>query len=274
MIRKPGRLRLDQIPKEFFTPEFLLIEATGYRETVLESIVENKRLDLLPANYAVSESWNSKTSSGATPREILELLLEREAKREVSRAESEANLARARSEPATEKQKEKLRFYGYALNEEITKGEASDALDKCAREFPEVNHDYYNRPATEEQLARIREINEHPDCGPDEPFYDFENEGPLTYGAAKDLIQEWGWLRRQKEREDLDRESLIGCVARTDFFPQLTYGRVEKAAKCLDQINPEWMEGKDRHNVLLRKVAELNPELAEKDGWLRVLLEK
>ena len=88
------------------------------------------------------------------------------------------------------------------MKEGITKGEASDTIDEYVRQSPQKNADYYNRPATEEQLAKVREINEHPDCGHDEPFYDFENEGPLTYGKAKDLIQEWGWLERQKEREE------------------------------------------------------------------------
>jgi hypothetical protein len=108
-----------------------------------------------------------------------------------------------RSAPATEKQKEKLRYFGCTFDENISKGQASDALDRCARDFPAINQAYYSRPATEEQLAKVREINRHPDCGSDEPFYDFQSEDPLTYGKAKDLIQEWGWLQRERENEKL-----------------------------------------------------------------------
>src|SRR5579862_4356401 len=159
----------DQIPKEFLTPEFLSIEASGYRLTVLHQLAYAKRLDLVPDIYANSEMWNLKNSQGLTPREVLESVIQRE-----------DYVAKVRTEPATEKQKEKLRYFGYAFDESISKGQASDAIDKCVKDFPEKDLAYYNRPATEEQLAELREINEHPDCGPDEPFYDFENEGPLT----------------------------------------------------------------------------------------------
>jgi rubrerythrin len=185
----------DQIPKEFLTPEFLFIEATGYRHTVLHYFALSKSLGLISKIDANSEVWNWKDSNGQTLHSILEGLIERE-------AESNAYIARVRSEPATEKQKEKLRYFRYAFDENISKGHASDAIDKCVRDLPELNQAYYNRPATEEQLAKLREINKHPDCGPDEPFYDFENEGPVTYGKAKDLIQEWEGLRRQKYWEE------------------------------------------------------------------------
>jgi hypothetical protein len=185
----------DQIPKEFLTPEFLSIEASGYRLTVLHQFAYSKSLDLIPEIYANSGMWNLRNSSGQTPREVFESVIQ-----------NEVFLAKVRSEPATEKQKEKLCYFGYSFDEHISKGEASDALDKCARDFPQINQAYYNRPPTEEQLAKVHEINEHPDCGPDEPFYDFENEEPLTYGKAKDLIQEWVWFQRQKEQEEFDRE--------------------------------------------------------------------
>ena len=49
----------------------------------------------------------------------------------------ESFVASARSEPATEKQKEKLRYFGYPLKDGMTKGEASDAIDEYVRRFPE-----------------------------------------------------------------------------------------------------------------------------------------
>jgi hypothetical protein len=91
----------DQIPMEFLTPEFLSIEACGYRETVLHYLARQNRLDLVPAIYANSPMWNLKNNSGQTPRGVVEANKERE-----------VYVARVRSEPATEKQKEKLRWFG------------------------------------------------------------------------------------------------------------------------------------------------------------------
>lgn len=253
----------DQIPKEFMTIEFLKIEATGYRNTVLQYLLMSNSLDVIPGIYTNSALLDYKNSRGRTLRQEIE-----------AKRESEASVARVRSEPATEKQKEKLRYFGYAFDENISKGQASDALDKCVRDFPEKERAYYNRPATEDQLAQIRQFNKKSKHIDGEPYYDFEDAWPLSYGKAKDLIQEWGWLQRTKEREEDSRQNLLTLVARIDFFPRLTLGRVKKAAKALDEISPGWIQDKDRYNLLLKKVAELNPELAEKDGWLRVLLER
>ena len=221
----------DQIPKEFLTPEYLSIEASGYRLTVLHQLAYANKLDLVPDIYANSKMWNLRNSSGQTPREVVETSIKQA-----------AYVAGVRAEPMTEKQKEKLRFFGYAFDENTTKGQASDALDKCARDFPEVDRAYYGRPATEEQLAQIREINEHPVCGPDEPFYDFENGGPLTYGKAKDLIQEWGWLERQREREK-DQEYLES----EDFRIEQRWARIDGFRECTrEQVTKAWAIVKSR----------------------------
>ena len=189
----------DQIPKEFLTPEFLLIEATGHRETVLEHIVRRKRLDLLPGDLAESELWNVKNADGQTARAILQILLQREAQLKEWQAERAARVERVRSEAATEKQKEKLRYFGYTVKPGMTKGEASDAIDECVRKFPAVNQAYYNRPATEEQLAKLRATNKSPDVDPEEPYYDPDE--PLTYGEAKEMIHDWEMDQRQREEE-------------------------------------------------------------------------
>ena len=84
----------DQIPKEFLAPEFLSIEASGYRLTVLHQLAYAKKLDLIPKIYANSEMWNLQDSQGRTPRELLESEIQRE-----------AYVANMRSEPITEKQK-------------------------------------------------------------------------------------------------------------------------------------------------------------------------
>jgi hypothetical protein len=263
----------DQIPKEFLTPEFLFIEATGHQQTVLEHIIKSERLDVLPKDFSNSELWNLKDSKGQTPRRIFEMLMEREAQLAAWRVEDQSGqsyVSRVRSEPATEKQKEKLRYFGYTFDETILKGQASDALDKCARDFPEVEQTYYNRPATKEQLAKLHEINDHPDCGPDEPFYDFENEGPLTYEKAKDLIQEWGGLQRTKEREkeaeELEKMYAMDVDLWSDIYRGLTWDRVQTAAQAFDKSQPGWRQEKNNREVVFAKVAELNPQLAERWG--------
>jgi predicted RNA-binding Zn-ribbon protein involved in translation (DUF1610 family) len=239
----------DQIPKEFLTPEFLSIEASGYRLTVLHQLAYAKRLDLIPDIYANSEMWNLKDSQGRTPREALESVIQRE-----------AYVTGVRAEPATEKQKEKLRYFGYAFDENISKGQASDALDKCVRDFPEVNQAYYNRPATEEQLAQLP------------PRFKAERAELLSYGHAKDLILERELEKQNKNDEKLDRELLIGYIANyEDFYPSLTPTRIKKAAKALDESAPGWHEKKGCEKVLLEKVAALNPELAAKEDWMERL---
>lgn len=174
-------------------------------------------------------------------------------------------VTQVRSEPATERQKAKLRWFGYVFAEKISKGEACDVLDQSAKDFPEKDRAYYNRDATAEQLAKLREINHHPDRRPDKPFYDFESNASLTYAKAKDLIQEWEWLQRQKEREtekeDLDFEFTILEFLRWrgEISSHLTYARVKNAAIALDKSNPGWMKDDDCQNLLLKKITELYP---------------
>ena len=190
----------DQIPKEFLTPEFLLIEATGHRQTVLEHIVSCKRLDLLPGDPAGSELWNVKNADGQTARAILQILLQREAQLKEGQADRAAYVERVRSEPATEKQKEKLCYFGYSVKSGMTKGEASDAIDDCIRLHPEKDREYYDRPATEQQMAQLRE-SAKADKDLAEMFEELDEEGSaLTYGQAKDLI-------RDSERDAQQREN-------------------------------------------------------------------
>lgn len=172
----------DQIPKEFLTPEFLRLEASGYRLTLLHDLAYANRLDLVPEAYANSEIWNLQDYIGRTPRELIQEKVERE-----------TYVDAARSELATEKQKEKLRWFGCTWGEGITKGQASDALNACARQFPDRNAVYYSRPATEEQKATLRKFRKNPD--------DNRRDGPLTYGEAKDLIRD---CEREAQRKYLD----------------------------------------------------------------------
>ena len=251
----------DQIPKEFLTPEFLSVEASGYRETVLHSLAHQNRLDLVPAVYADSPMWNLRNSSGQTPREIVE-----------TNIKQEAYIARVRMEPATEKQKGKLRWFGFTFDETISKGDASDSIDKCVRDFPEKDRAYYNRPATGEQLEQLKPLLK----GSRTKAEDYAEPGkPLTYGRAKDLISERAMENRHDDRvdemEQLDYYfTIIEFLRwRDDMYPHLTYARVKKAAKALDKSNSGWTKAGDCQNLLLQKVVELNPEWAEKENWLR-----
>jgi hypothetical protein len=246
----------DQIPKEFLTPEFLSIEAGGLWETVLHYLANQNRLDLVPAIYAGSLMWNSKNFYRQTPREVIE-----------ANKSQEAYVARVRSEPATEKQKVKLRWFGYIFDEKITKGEASDALNKCASDFPDKEWAYYNRPATEEQLPQLKTLLKGRGAKPE----NFAEPGKsLTYGQAKDLISELSMEKRHEdqiaEMEKISYDMTICEPLRWDEHPQLKYSHLKKAAKALDEIQPGWIEESNHQDLLLRKVAELYPGILAESG--------
>ena len=246
----------NQIPKEFLTPEFLSIEAGGYQDTVLHRLAYADKLDLVSANYVNSPMWNLRNRSGQTPRDIVEMNIKRA-----------TYVARVRSELATEKQKQKLRWFGFAFSGTMTKGEAGDALDKCARDFPETNLAYYNRHATEEQLEQLKPILKRRRAKTD-------TSASLTYGQAKDLIRERVIENRHDDRvAEIEANQYTLHIHRLVYYrgeicPHLTIGRVKKAAKALDKISPGWIENENCEEILLQKVVELNPEWAEKEHWL------
>jgi len=173
----------DQIPKGFFAPEFLCLRATGYQTTLLHYLAGRNRLDLVPAIYTDSEAWNLTDYHDVTPRETL-----------ARKLRQETYVADVRREPATEKQKDKLRYFGCTWQGEITKGQASDALDECVKRCPDRNISYYNQPATEEQRRELQSVGKNPDQRWGKP-----RRKPLTYGEAKD----WIWdCRIQKRTRD------------------------------------------------------------------------
>lgn len=101
------------------------------------------------------------------------------------------------NEPATEKQKERLRFFGCTWDEGITAGQAADALKECERQFPEKAAASRNLPTTTEdiasvfvpptpeQFAQIRSFGKTPPKG-------------LTYEEAKIWIEQCKILCRPK----------------------------------------------------------------------------
>ena len=83
-----------------------------------------------------------------------------------------------RNEQATEKQKEKLRFFGCTWDEGITAGQADDALEECAKQFPDAEADYQkSQPATEKQKEKLR-------------FFGCTWDGDITVGKASDALGE------------------------------------------------------------------------------------
>jgi len=114
--------------------------------------------------------------------------------------EKDTYVTRVRLEAATEKQKEKLRYFGCTFDKGITKGQASDAIDECVRLYPEKDIEYYNRPATEEQREKLRSFGEDPDEDLD------ESGEPLSYGQAKDWIWECEIDQRAKDEKRFSDE--------------------------------------------------------------------
>ena len=156
-----------------------------------------------------------------------------------------------RDDPATEKQQEKLRFFGCTFDEGITKGQASDAIDECIKKFPEREKAYQDRPATEQQRSKLRDFGKRP-------------RASLTYGRAKELIEECETHDWQKEVEEIDKEYIIDVGMWCELYPGLTWKRVQDAAKSLDKERPGWRDEKGHIDLMLEKVAQLNPQLLER----------
>jgi hypothetical protein len=182
-----------RIPRKVLTPELLSLPTMNQTaNTILHFVAAANRLNQIPKNCITLEMWGLKNGDGSTPgdsfqkaRQLLELKNERE---------------HWRCDAVTEKQKNKLRYFGCTWDEGITKGQASDAIEECIKAFPDVDRNYYNRAATDEQLktlqAYLRPKRETPDdyADPDKP---------LTYGQAKDLIWEFELNdRAEKEQKE------------------------------------------------------------------------
>jgi hypothetical protein len=149
---------------------------------------------------------------------------------------------RWRNDPATEKQKEKLRFFGCTWDEGITKGQAHDAIDECVRQFPERDREYYNRPATEDQLAKLRAY-----LAPDgeEPEDYAEDGSPLTYGQAKELISECEFEMRAAREEDKSPAS-------EGRHNPPTLAQIKSIKESGFQMDPSAVISEDALNVFLR----------------------
>ncbi len=177
--------------------------------------------------------------------------LGREPRRDAPDEEATATEERSggswRDDPATEKQKAKLRFFGCSWDEGITKGQASDALTECAKQFPEVEEAWQNQPASAEQIKHLEALKG-----------DFEPG--ITRGEARELIEEIeaseGTLEQQEIEYLSSRDGKIDeYTERVNFdwaqdYREVTREEVASAFDCLDQHKPEWDSAADIVNAL------------------------
>ena len=130
------------------------------------------------------------------------LMQQQKSESEVQREDPES-----RNQPATDEQKVRLKWFGCTWGEGITKvlagrlirflgcgctwgegitkGQASDAIEECIRLFPEKNQEYYERPASEDQVKIIQELMK----GFGGNYCGTEDGEPLTYGLAEKAIR-------------------------------------------------------------------------------------
>lgn len=200
---------IEQIPGKFLTPAYLSLVATGYETTLLEDIAQSDQLDLIPEINTDKQIWELKNSCGQTLQDILE-----------ARKAQADYISKVRSEPITEKQKSKLRWFDYPVRDGMTKGEASDAIDQCVRQNPEKEREYYERPATKEQIDQLRDY-----AKTDEDlaamFEEMElEESSLTYREAKDLILD---SERGAQRREIDLLTNPPCESQIKQLEELGF---------------------------------------------------
>jgi hypothetical protein len=170
-----------------------MLVANGHETTLLEDITESGQLELIPDINTNGEIWRLRNSSGRTLKDIL-----------AAKKEREAYIAEVRREPITEKQRAKLLWFGYSVRAGMTKGEATDAIDACIRQYPEKEREYHERPATEEQMAQLGEYAKA-DKDLAETLEEMDEQGAtLTYDEAKDLVRD---SERDAEQREMDRLS-------------------------------------------------------------------
>jgi hypothetical protein len=84
-----------------------------------------------------------------------------------------------RNDPASEAQKAKLAFFRCTWDDGISYGQACDALDECARRYPDVEAAYLNGPVTEAQRATLLSLG-----------VEFINTKCSSFGQAEQLISD------------------------------------------------------------------------------------
>ena len=150
-----------------------------------------------------------------------------------------------RSEPATEPQIEKLRFFGCTWDDGITAGQASDALEECARQFPQVETAYKLHPATEGLLEELRLLGQLPHrsltCGeatwliesiksrnqqwhePSATTFRKETNANITEPQSADdalTAEKYDWRTAPASEKQKEKLRLLGCT----FDANITVG--------------------------------------------------
>ena len=166
-----------------------------------------------------------------------------------------------RNDPATQKQNDKLQFFGCSFDDGLTKGQAHDAIEKCITMFPDKEKAYQGRPATKEQMQDVRAYLK----ANGETIEDYAANGKyLTYSEANEIVEDWKLQKEESELEELESEYIIDVGDWAEIYPGLTWNRVQAAAKSLDKTNPDWRKSQNHIDLMLARVAEQNPQLIER----------
>jgi len=166
------------------------------------------------------------------------------------------NRANWYSEPATAKQLAKLEYFGMPFEPaNLTKGRASELIDCFTAIDPGREELYQNRPATPEQIDRLRSLG--------------ENESELTYAEARELIsekegEEWQHLLE----DDAPLMILENMLNDSDTLEICHYRELNASqlAQMLDYLNREHPRWQNSNRFDLGKlVPQLFPELRERN---------
>jgi hypothetical protein len=115
-----------QIPRGALTPALLAIRTMdSTNNTVFHFLAAANRVHEIPRNCITDELWTLKNADGITTQDSLNYALH--LNKVAGRREA------WRSDPITEKQRQKLKHFGCTWDEGVTKGQASDVIDECVR---------------------------------------------------------------------------------------------------------------------------------------------
>jgi hypothetical protein len=95
-------------------------------------------------------------------------------------------------------QKSKLRYFGLVFDESCSAASVKTAIVEYQKLHPEKKDAYYNRPATQEQIAELRKINREEKLRSAEIL-----ELGLTYREARDLLYKFGAIQIENKEKRL-----------------------------------------------------------------------
>src|SRR5579859_5770890 len=135
--------------------------------------------------------------------------------------------------PATRKQKEQLKFFGCTWQAQITQAEAADALEECAKKFPQRMQEWL---AQEDDKKDEREYRKtHPQHAQESrELREIESEYPLDIGMWQEL------------------------------YPRITRKKVREATAYLNTSRPGWENEGRSAGLIIETMKTLDPLLGEK----------